>query len=187
MQLADVRHDADGTPLHPTRDDLPLEEVTEKMSKSRGNVLSPDEVVSEVGADAMRLYEMFMGPLEKGAPWSTEGIQGVYRFLQRTWRTLVDEDAAGEPLRPLAEGAGSEAQQRLLARTIDGVTRDFETMGFNTAISKLMVFLRDGAKDEPLSRGAAEAFVLLLSPMAPHLAEELWHKLGHAENHVLAF
>ena len=182
VQLADVRHDADGTPLHPTRDDLPLEEVTEKMSKSRGNVLSPDEVVSEVGADAMRLYEMFMGPLEKGAPWSTEGIQGVYRFLQRTWRTLVDEDAAGEPLRPLAEGAGSEAQQRLLARTIDGVTRDFETMGFNTAISKLMVFLRDGAKDEPLSRGAAEAFVLLLSPMAPHLAEELWHKLGHAES-----
>ena len=76
----------------------------------------------------------------------------------------------------------SEAQQRLLARTIDGVTRDFETMGFNTAISKLMVFLRDGAKDEPLSRGAAEAFVLLLSPMAPHLAEELWHKLGHAES-----
>jgi leucyl-tRNA synthetase len=182
VQLADLRHAPDGTPLHPTRDDLPLEEVTEKMSKSRGNVLSPDEVVAEVGADATRLYEMFMGPLEKGAPWSTEGIMGVYRFLQRTWRTLVDEEAPGEPLRPLASGPGSEAQQRLLARTIDGVTRDFEALSFNTAVSKLMVFLRDVAKDEPLPRPSAEAFVLLLSPMAPHVCEELWRKLGHDES-----
>jgi len=179
LHLTDVRRDADGTPLHPTIDDLPLEEVSEKMSKSRGNVLSPDEVVAEVGADAMRLYEMFMGPLEKGAPWSTEGVQGVYRFLQRTWRTFVDEEAPGEPLRELAPGPGSEAQQRLLARTTDGVTRDFETLGFNTAISKLMVMLRDVAKDEPMPHEAAEAFVLMLSPMAPHLAEELWHRLGH--------
>jgi leucyl-tRNA synthetase len=182
VQLADVRFDADGTPLHPTLDDLPLEEVSEKMSKSRGNVLSPDEVVADVGADAMRLYEMFMGPLEKGAPWSTEGIQGVHRFLQKTWRTFVDEDAPGEPVRDLPEGPGSEEQQRLLARTIDGVTRDFDELGFNTAISKLMVLLRDGAKDEPWTRDMAEAFVLMLSPMAPHLAEELWRKLGHEES-----
>jgi len=179
IHLADVRFDTDGAPLHPTIDDLPLEEVSEKMSKSRGNVLSPDDVVAEVGADATRLYEMFMGPLEKGAPWSTEGIQGVYRFLQRTWRAFVDEDAPGEPLRDLPDGPGSETQQRLLAKTIDGVTRDFEEMGYNTAISKLMVLLRDAGKSDPWTRGLAETFVLMLSPMAPHVAEELWSKLGH--------
>ena len=183
VNLGDVRRDEDGTPLHPTLDDLPLEEVTEKMSKSRGNVLSPDDVVAEVGADAMRLYEMFMGPLEKGAPWSTEGIQGVYRFLQRTWRLFVDEEAAGEPLRPMAPGGGSEEQQRLLAKTVDGVTRDFEEMGFNTAISKLMVYLRDVAKDgDALPEDGADAFVKMLSPMAPHLAEELWHRMGHEQS-----
>jgi len=183
VHLAEVRFETDesgeSVPLHPTRDDLPLEEVTEKMSKSRGNVLSPDEVVAEVGADAMRLYEMFMGPLEKGAPWSTEGIQGVHRFLQRIWRTFVDEEAPGEPLRALPVGPGSEAQQRLLARSIDGVTRDFEAMGYNTAISKLMVLLRDGGRDEPWTHDMVRDFVLMLSPMAPHLAEELWRKLGH--------
>jgi len=182
VHLHDVRFDADGTPWHPTIDDLPLEEVTEKMSKSRGNVLSPDEVVAEVGADATRLYELFMGPLEKGAPWSTEGIQGVHRFLQRVWRLFVDEEAPGEPLRPLAPGRGSEDQQRLLARTIQGVTDDFESLSFNTAIAKLMVFVRDVAKQAPLARDAARDFVLLLSPMAPHLAEELWHRMGHAQS-----
>jgi leucyl-tRNA synthetase len=125
---------------------------------------------------------MFMGPLEKGAPWSTEGIQGVHRFLQKTWRTFVDEDAPGEPVRELAGGPGSEDQQRLVAKTVDGVTRDCDALGFNTAISKLMVLLRDGGKDEPWTRGMAETFVLMLSPMAPHLAEELWRKLGHAES-----
>jgi len=182
VQLAEVRIADDGTPLHPTLEDLPLEEVSEKMSKSRGNVLSPDEVVAEVGADTMRLYEMFMGPLEKGAPWSTEGIQGVHRFLQRAWRSLVDEEAPGEPLRDLATGPGSEAQRRLLAKSIDGVTRDFEAMSYNTAISKLMVLLRDVAKDDPWTRPLAEAFVLMLSPMAPHVAEELWAKLGHEQS-----
>ena len=180
VQLAEVRRDDDGTPLHPTLDDLPLEEVTEKMSKSRGNVISPDEVVAELGADAMRLYEMFMGPLEKGAPWSADGIQGVYRFLQRAWRLLVDDEAEGEPLRTLADGDGSEEQRRLLAKTIDGVTQDMEAMSFNTAISKLMIFVRDVG--DPLPRNAAEAFVLMLAPMAPHVAEELWRKLGHTKS-----
>ena len=179
VNLADVRRDEDGTPLHPDIDDLPLEEVSEKMSKSRGNVISPDEVVADLGADAMRLYEMFMGPLEKGAPWSTDGTQGVYRFLQRAWRLLVDEDEC-DALRALPDGEGSEEQRRLLARTIDGVTRDMEAMSFNTAISKLMIFVRDVG--DPVPRAAAEAFVLLLAPMAPHIAEELWSKLGHGES-----
>jgi leucyl-tRNA synthetase len=182
VRLQDVRWDADRTPLHPTHPDLPLEEVIERMSKSRGNVISPDEVIAEYGADAMRLYELFMGPFDKGAPWSTEGIAGVHRFLQRAWRLLVDEGAPGEPLRALADGDGSDVQQRLLARTIAGVTEDVEALQFNTAISKLMIFAREIAKDAPLPRRVARAFVLLLAPFAPHLAEELWERLGHAES-----
>ncbi len=176
---AEIRHDEEGRPVHPAHPDLELEVVVEKMSKSRGNVINPDEVIREYGADSMRLYEMFLGPLDKDAPWSTEGIQGVYRFLQRAWRLLVAEEKPGEPLRELAEGRGTEAQARLLARTIAGVTEDVEALRFNTAISKLMVFVREIAREAPLPREAAEAFVLLLSPFAPHLAEELWRRLGH--------
>jgi leucyl-tRNA synthetase len=178
----EVRRDQDGRPLHPTLDSVVLEEVVEKMSKSRGNVLSPDEVIAEYGADSMRLYELFMGPLEKGAPWSTEGIPGCFRFLQRAYRLLVDEESEGEPLRELVEGDGTEAQARLTARTIDGVTRDLENTQPNTAISKLMVWSRDITRDAPLPRKAAEAFLLMLSPFAPHLAEELWSRLGHPQS-----
>jgi leucyl-tRNA synthetase len=181
-----VRFEADGTPLHPEIDDLPLEEVVEKMSKSRGNVISPDDVIAEFGADSMRLYELFMGPLEKGAPWATDGIPGCFRFLQRAWRLFVDDEAGGEPTRELPAGAGSEAQARLTARTIAGVTADMEAIQPNTAISKLMVFARDVAKDAPLPREAGEAFLRMLSPFAPHLAEELWRRLGHEESVSLA-
>jgi leucyl-tRNA synthetase len=170
---AAVRFDGE-TPRHPTLD-LELEVVTEKMSKSRGNVVNPDDVIAKWGTDTLRLYEMFMGPIEKGAPWSDESIPGLSRFLQRTWRLFVDDDDA---LVPLAEEAGSEAQARLLARTIRDVTADFEALRFNTAISKLMVFVRDVASDAPLPREAAEAFAKLLSPLAPHLADELWERLG---------
>jgi leucyl-tRNA synthetase len=169
----------DGTPLHPGDPDLPLEEVIEKMSKSRGNVTSPDEVIAEFGADSLRLYEMFMGPLEKGAPWSTDGIPGCFRFLQRVYRLLVDEESAGEPLAELAEGAGTPDQARLTAQTIEGVTDDVESLALNTAISKLMVWARDVAREAPVPRDGALAFVRLLAPFAPHLAEELWAKLGH--------
>jgi leucyl-tRNA synthetase len=161
----------DGVPLHPDEDDLVLEEVIERMSKSRGNVENPDDVIAEYGADALRLYEMFMGPLDKGAPWSTEGIPGVYRFLQRSWRAVAEE--------PLGEQATPE-QERLLARTVAGVSEDMESLAFNTAISKLMVFVRDVGS--PLPREAAEAFVRLLAPLAPHVAEELWRQLGHSES-----
>ncbi|MGH0037312.1 MAG: leucine--tRNA ligase [Myxococcota bacterium] len=180
VPLSEVRVDAEGRAGHPALEGIVLEEVVEKMSKSRGNVINPDEVVDEFGADAMRLYEMFIGPLEKDAPWSTEGIHGIHRFLQRVHRLVCDEDD-GDALRPLVDGAGSEDQARLTARTIAGVTEDLEAMRFNTAISKLMVFARDIAKDAPLPRQAAEAAVLLLSPMAPHLGEELWRKLGHTD------
>ena len=122
-----------------------------------------------------------MGPFEKGAPWSTDGIAGVHRFLQRAWRLVVDEEA-GDRTRELPDGGGSEAQQRLLARTIRDVSDDVEALQFNTAIAKLMVFVRDVAKDGPLPRAAAEGFVLLLAPFAPHVAEELWERLGHRES-----
>jgi leucyl-tRNA synthetase len=184
----------DEQPYHPTADVL-LETVTEKMSKSRGNVVNPDEVVARFGTDAMRLYEMFMGPIEKGAPWSDEAIPGLHRFLQRAHRLLTGEDRkvsrseqeASEDQRDwLAPGVGSDDQARLLAETIAGVTDDVEQMRFNTAISKLMVFTRDIARDAPLPRAAADAFVRLLCPFAPHLAEELWRHLGHSSSVALA-
>jgi leucyl-tRNA synthetase len=170
----------DGAPFHPEIEGLLLEEVTEKMSKSRGNVVNPDDVIARWGADTLRLYEMFMGPLEKGAPWSDESIPGLHRFLQRAHRLLLEEGPGGEQLAPLREGVGSEAQARLTARTIQGVTEDLEAMRFNTAISKLMVFVRDIAAEEALPRASAEAFALLLAPFAPHLAEELWQRLGRS-------
>ena len=180
----DVRWSEDEKPLHPTLDGLLLEEVTEKMSKSRGNVVNPDDIVAEYGADAMRLYEMFMGPLDKGAPWSTDAIPGVSRFLQRAYR-LVMGDRNAQNAFSLVEGIGTPVQARLTAETIQGVTQDLEEMGFNTAISKLMVFVRDICKDAPLSRASAEAFLILLSPFAPHLAEELWEHVGNAPSIAL--
>jgi leucyl-tRNA synthetase len=180
VEPRDVRW-VDGRPMH-TDLDLELEEVIEKMSKSRGNVVNPDEVIAEYGADAMRLYEMFLGPLAKGAPWSTDNIAGVHRFLQRAWRLLVEEDESGERLRAFADGPGTPAQQRLLAQTIERVTRDVEALDFNTAISALMVLVRDVEKDGPVPRAIAGRFVLLLSPFAPHLAEELWQRLGHTRS-----
>jgi len=180
VPLADVVFPDDGSARHPERGDLELELVVEKMSKSRGNVISPDEVIEQFGADSMRLYEMFLGPLDKAAPWSTDGIMGIFRFLQRTWR-LVMEDNREDPdtIRTFSAGSGDEQEARLVARTIAGVTEDIEEMRFNTAISKLMVLVRELTKEGGCARDSIEALVLLLSPMAPHLAEELWRELGH--------
>jgi leucyl-tRNA synthetase len=179
VPATDVKWSGDGVPMHPSIEGLALEEVTEKMSKSRGNVVNPDDIIADYGTDAMRLYEMFMGPLDKGAPWSTESIPGVYRFLQRAYRLVIDESRTGEGVTEMADGDGTPEQARLTARTIAGVTADIESMSFNTAISKLMVFVRDVAKQAPLPRQAAEDFLRLLSPFAPHLADELWERLGH--------
>ena len=179
MQLNEVEKTDDGDFRAPALPDLELEEVIEKMSKSRGNVLTPDDVIDEFGADSMRLYEMFIGPIEKAAPWSTEGMQGVRRFLDRTWRLLLNEDREGnETLREFASSPG-ENESRLLAKTIAGVTEDIEAMRFNTAISKLMVFVRDIGREPGLAKSSAEALVKLLSPFAPHFAEELWKRLDH--------
>ncbi len=182
LHSREIAHDGEGNPVHPEDPGLSLERVVEKMSKSKGNVINPDDVIREHGADAMRLYEMFIGPLEKAAPWSTDGIQGIYRFLQRAWRLFHDGDEETDRFIVPIDGDGTETQQKLTARTIAEVTEDLEAMRFNTAISKLMVFARDVTKDGALPRASAEAFVLLLSPMAPHLAEELWSRMGHTSS-----
>ena len=180
VSAKDVRWDEHGQPVHPTIDGLVLEEVTEKMSKSRGNVVNPDDVIQEYGTDSMRLYEMFMGPLDKGAPWSADSIPGMFRFLQRAYRLIKGEDNEPNSLAPIVEGEGTAEQARLTAKTIKGVTQDLEEMGFNTAISKLMVFARDITREAPLPRASAESFVRLLAPFAPHVAEELWQMLGNS-------
>ena len=180
-----VRWNEHSQPIHPTIDGLVLEEVTEKMSKSRGNVVNPDDVIQEYGTDSMRLYEMFMGPLDKGAPWSAESIPGMYRFLQRAYRLVKGDENEPSSLARIVDGTGTSEQARLTARTIQGVTNDIEEMGFNTAISKLMVFVRDITRDAPLPRASAESFVRLLAPFAPHMAEELWAMLGHSPSVAL--
>jgi leucyl-tRNA synthetase len=179
VPTAEVRWSED-RPLAP-RADVQLEEVIEKMSKSRGNVVTPDDVIAEYGADSMRLYEMFIGPLQKAAPWSTDGIPGVFRFLQRVHRLYAVDDGGDDVPRALPDGPGSEAQQRLLARTIADVTRHMDALEFNTAISSLMIFARDIEKEEPMPHAIGESFIKLLAPLAPHLAEEIWQRLGHRE------
>jgi leucyl-tRNA synthetase len=153
-----------------------------KMSKSRGNVINPDEVVNKYGADSMRLYEMFMGPLEATKPWSMRGVEGVYRFLGRVWRLLIDDRAEQMHLAEAVQDVEPDRDTlRLLHQTIKKVTEDLDAMRFNTAISAMMEFSNYLTKLEIRPRTVLEPFALLLSPFAPHLAEELWSALGHAD------
>jgi len=158
-----------------------LGEDGQKMSKSRGNVVNPDKVVANYGADSMRLYEMFMGPLEAVKPWSMQGLEGVYRFLQRVWRLVVDEET-GELSKIVQQASADEATARLLHQTIKKVGGDVETFGFNTAISAMMILTNHLAKQPVVPKNAIEPFILILSPFAPHIAEELWQKLGHGKS-----
>ncbi len=156
-----------------------LESRAYKMSKSRGNVVNPDEVVQDHGADSLRLYEMFMGPLEATKPWSTDGVSGVRGFLDRVWRLIVNDRLDELELNDTVQDvAPTEEQNRVLHRTIQGVTGDLEKMSFNTAIAKLMEFTNFYTKQEVRPIAAMRGLVLLLSPMAPHIAEELWQLLG---------
>ena len=158
---------------------LILGEDGEKMSKSRGNVVNPDDIIKQYGADSFRLYEMFMGPLEAVKPWSTKNIEGVDRFLNRVWRLVVD----GEATRSILVDAAPEGDlNRLMHATIRSVTDDLTSLRFNTAISSLMVFSNALGSAEKLPRRAIEVLVLLLSPLAPHISEELWQRLGHKDS-----
>jgi leucyl-tRNA synthetase len=158
-----------------------LGEDGQKMSKSRGNVVNPDKVIAEHGADSMRLYEMFMGPLEAVKPWSMQGVEGVHRFLQKLWRLAVDKDT-GELCGAVRGARADEATIRLLNQTIKKVGDDIESFGFNTAISAMMIFVNHLTKLTVVPKAGVEKLVLVLAPFAPHVAEELWEKLGHAES-----
>jgi leucyl-tRNA synthetase len=151
----------------------------EKMSKSKLNVVSPDEVIDEYGADAMRLYELFMGPLDQVKPWQMSGVEGVYRFLQRVWRLVVDERTGARAERLTEAPADSEpALHRSLHRTIKKVLEDTEGFRFNTAIAQMMIFVNDATGSATLPRAIVAPFLCVLAPYAPHLAEELWARLG---------
>ncbi|MEX0643493.1 MAG: leucine--tRNA ligase [Pirellulales bacterium] len=157
-----------------------LGENNEKMSKSRGNVVNPDEVVREYGADSLRLYEMYMGPLEDTKPWSMEGVNGVHGFLNRVWRLMIDDRAEAVQLNAsVVDRPANEADNRVLHRTIGAVTSDIDKLKFNTAIARMIEFTNHFTKEVERPREVLEKFVLLLSPFAPHMAEELWQALGH--------
>jgi leucyl-tRNA synthetase len=158
-----------------------LGEDGQKMSKSRGNVVNPDKVIAGHGADSMRLYEMFMGPLEATKPWNTQGVEGVHRFLQKLWRAVVDKDT-GELHKAVKEAEADEATLRLLNQTVKKVGDDIESLSFNTAISAMMIFVNHLTKQTVRPRAVVEKLVLILAPFAPHIAEELWEKLGHADS-----
>ncbi|UNK20014.1 leucine--tRNA ligase [Paenibacillus sp. N3/727] len=152
----------------------------EKMSKSRGNVINPDDIVNEYGADTLRVYEMFMGPLEATKPWNTNGVEGMHRFLSRIWRLFIGEN--GELNSKIVDGEGTDEFKRTWHKTIKKVTDDMEHLHFNTAISQMMIFINEGYKANELPRKAMENFVQMLSPLAPHLAEELWSRLGNSDS-----
>ncbi len=162
---------------------LILGEDGRKMSKSLGNVVNPDDVVARYGADALRLFEMFLGPLEATKPWSTKGIEGIARFLNRIWRLFVEEDGSLSPA--IVDAPLNAEQEHLLHSTLKKVTEDIEALRFNTAIAQLMVFVSEVQHMPERPRALLEPFLLCLAPFAPHIAEELWHRLGHTDSIVL--
>ncbi|WP_395318666.1 leucine--tRNA ligase [Fructilactobacillus frigidiflavus] len=150
----------------------------EKMSKSKGNVVNPDDIVNEYGADTLRLYEMFMGPLTESKPWSTEGIVGANRWIKRVWRMYLNDDNSTSDML-VADNDGK--LDKVYNQTVKKVTDDIEKMRFNTAISQMMVFVNEVYKNKQLPKRYAEGFIKLLSPITPHMAEELWQQLGHED------
>ena len=160
--------------------EITVDSKAHKMSKSRGNVINPDNVVERYGADSLRLYEMFMGPLEQVKPWSTKGVEGVNRFLNRTWRLFFGD--TDEEILNISDKNPSSEQLKVLHEAIKKVTEDIENMRFNTAISALMIFVNEANGWNIVPRSVAEPFVILLSPFAPHIAEEIWNRLGHNDS-----
>ncbi|MFF0827197.1 leucine--tRNA ligase [Brevibacillus sp. NPDC003359] len=157
-----------------------LGENNEKMSKSKGNVVNPDDIIDSHGADTLRMYEMFMGPLDASIAWSTKGLDGARRFLDRAYRLFVGDN--GELNEKIVETSNVAGMERVYHQTVKKVTEDYEGLRFNTGISQLMVFVNEAYKAEVLPKKFMEDFVKMLSPIAPHLGEELWEKLGHSDS-----
>jgi leucyl-tRNA synthetase len=163
--------------------DKPVNTKLDKMSKSRFNVVNPDEMCAEYGADALRLYELFMGPLEDGIEWDTAGVSGTRRFLDRLWRLAVDPETDAPSGKLSADGgADNRDLERALHAAIKKVTEAVTNLKFNTAVSEMMVFVNEATKAKVVPRAWFESFVQILAPFAPHVAEELWQRLGHAES-----
>jgi leucyl-tRNA synthetase len=152
----------------------------QKMSKSRGNVVNPNEIIAQYGADALRLYEMFMGPLEHGKPWSTTGVEGIYRFLARVWRLAMKERVPGEwhVSENVEDISLTPTQNKIVHATIKKVTHDIKALSFNTAIAQMMIFVNEFTAAKPCPLEALHVLLRLMSPFAPHLAEELWMQLS---------
>lgn len=159
-----------------------LGEDNQKMSKSRGNVVNPDDIINEFGSDTLRLYEMFMGPLEQVKPWNTKSVGGLYKFLSRAWRLVFDDSGniRANIIEAQIEDDPNSAIVKSLHRTIKKVTQDLDEMKFHTAIASMMTFCNDAAKADSIPKNVMERFTLLLSPFAPHIAEEIWSRLGHS-------
>jgi leucyl-tRNA synthetase len=203
--LFDLGHVSTAEPFYKlVNQGLILGEDGQKMSKSRGNVINPDDILAQYGADAFRLYEMFMGPLEMTKPWSTAGVEGVYRFLGRVWRLFVDEASETEfeqncttaPERGveflqnvrisshIKEETATPAQLKALHAGIKKVTEDLDGLRFNTGISALMMFINEAMTWPTRPVSVLREFLILLQPFAPHLAEELWSKIHSNKEHL---
>ena len=156
-----------------------LGEDGEKMSKSRGNVVNPETIIESYGADALRLYLMFLGPLEAMKPWNTKGIEGIARFLRRVWSLATDESR-------MTAATEDDKKLRVLHQTIKKVTEDYEALGFNTAIAQMMICVKELSQGESVAKHSVETLVKLVAPLAPHISEELWQSLGHTGSIVEA-
>ena len=160
-----------------TETNLELEEVPAKMSKSLKNVVNPDDIIKSHGADTLRLYEMFMGPLEAAVAWSVQGLDGARRFLDRVWRLFITDEGT---LQHKIVASNNGNLEKIYHQTVKKVTADYETLGFNTAISQMMTFVNEAYKQEEIYEGYVRGFLQLLNPIAPHMTEEIWEKLSHS-------
>jgi leucyl-tRNA synthetase len=156
----------------------------EKMSKSKFNVVNPDDIISKYGADTLRLYEMFLGPIEQSKPWDTNGIEGTFRFLRKFWNLFFSGDGVastrGVDLPNVSEDAPSKAELKVLHATLKKVTEDIEKMSFNTSVAQFMIAVNELGSLKCNKRAVLEPLTIALAPFAPHIAEELWEKLGHS-------
>ena len=156
-----------------------LGEGNEKMSKSKGNVVNPDDVVREYGADTLRVYEMFMGPLDASIAWSEKGLEGSRKFLDRFWRLMIDDNGK---MRDRITKLNDGKLDKVYHQTVKKVTEDFEELHFNTAISQMMIFVNEAYKADALPFDYMKGLVQLIAPLAPHMAEEIWSKFGFTES-----